>query len=181
MIEAIDINAVTQAPEGNLDDDELSVHENALGSLWSVQSNKSNSLEDFVQATFSTELDQGVILQKDDYRLIQLSPYRALIISEAIALPQAIANYESMLTDVSHGYCELCVTGKQAIEFLRLYISADMAKAIDSGSFSLSCLLGQYSCILWWHDINEIHILVERSYAQSFRNYLNHLIQRYHW
>jgi heterotetrameric sarcosine oxidase gamma subunit len=181
MIEASNIKAATESPVGRLNVEALSVHEHALRPIWSIQSNQSYSLEDFVRATFNTELNPERLLQQGPNRLIQLSPYRALMVSESPAISQAMAQYESMLTDVSHGYCELCVTGKQSFDFLRLYVSANMSKVIGAGSFSVNCLLGQYRCLLWWDDSSQIHILVERSYAQSFRHYLSHLMQRHHW
>jgi hypothetical protein len=39
--------------------------------------------------------------------------------------------------------------------------------------------LGQFETLLWWEQRDTIHMLIDRSYAQSFGDYLNNLSQRW--
>jgi hypothetical protein len=51
---------------------------------------------------------------------------------------------------------------------------------LDSGC--RRCLLDQYPLVLWWDDIggiSDIRLLIERSYAQPFSDYLAQLMTRW--
>ncbi|MCP4433845.1 MAG: hypothetical protein GY806_22985 [Gammaproteobacteria bacterium] len=162
-------------------DRHLSINEISTRYIWSIQSNHSHNLADYVQQVFKEKPQSGSVLQQNQWRFILLSPSRGFLMSESLALPQADAAYNTLLTDISHGYREFCLTGGQPFEFAGLYVSVDLNNTIDKKTGSLRCRLGQYACLLWWDDNTNLHILVERSYAQSFGEYLNHLLLRHHW
>ncbi|MCP4471156.1 MAG: hypothetical protein GY815_10800 [Gammaproteobacteria bacterium] len=71
------------------------------------------------------------------------------------------------------------VKGADALEFLGSYSSANPADQCVGAKRSLRCLLGQYTVLLWWDDIADIRLLVDRSYAQSFYDYLASLMARW--
>lgn len=181
MPESIEIHGATGGLIKPMPDSDLSVHETNGLHIWSVQSNHLHSLKDYFQEKFSAKLRTGQMLLLDDWRLIQVSPGRAFLITAKPTLPPTSARYETMLTDVSHGYCELCLSGKQSFDFTSLYLSADLNKVASMDTNSLRCRFGQYNCLLYWDDIDQVRILIERSYAQSFRDYLNHLMLRHDW
>lgn len=84
-----------------------------------------------------------------------------------------------MVTDISHGFCELSLTGSNAIEFLNSYTTVDLTGTGNPSGRNLRCLLGQYRIILYWDDANDVRILIDRSYTQSFVDYLDILYQRW--
>jgi sarcosine oxidase gamma subunit len=84
-----------------------------------------------------------------------------------------------MVTDISHGICELSLVGDQALDFLGNHTSANLKDPRVTETRNLRCLLGQYPVILWWDQVADIRLLVDRSYAQSLCDYLKHLMQRW--
>ena len=157
----------------------LTLYKTSTLHIWSIQSNKFHSLREYFHAAFNTEPQFKKMFFHDKYRLIQLSPTRAYLIFENPTLPHTTKNYLTMLTDVSHGYCELCLSGPQCFEFVSLYVSADLTKAVMQNTGYIRCRFGQYSCLFYWDDHHQIRILIERSYAQSLHDYLNCLILRH--
>ncbi len=77
------------------------------------------------------------------------------------------------------GFCEFRLGGEQALDFLGSYSSASLTEHGGSAKRSLRCLLGQYPVVLWWDDSANVRLLVERSYAQSFYDYLASLMVRW--
>jgi sarcosine oxidase gamma subunit len=179
MPESIEVRGATDAPDYPVPDASLTIYETDQLNIWSVQSNHLHSLEDYFLGTFNAEPQIGRMFFSDEWRLIQISPNRAFLISEQSTPLQSTTNYKTMLTDVSHGYCELCLSGEFSFDFVGLYISVDLNKALIRGKDNLRCRFGQYSCLLYWDNSDQVRVLIERSYARSFRNYLDHLLKRH--
>ena len=118
---------------------------------------------------------------KKNYRLLQLWPHKLYLLSDVSELAAEFSVFESMITDIRHGFCELSLGGKNVFDFIKLYLSTDLNATRISESKQLRCLLGQYQIIMWWDDIEDIRLIIDRSYAQSLRNYLVHLMQRHEW
>lgn len=147
--------------------------------LWSIQASRDHDLNSLAQAVLAETPRFGEMLCRDALRWIYLWPHKAYLRSTEISPPELPADCSSMLTDISHGFCELSLKGSNPLEFLDNYTSVDLGTAENTTKRNLRCLLGQYQIILWWDDITEVHILVDRSYAQSFRDYLDTLFQRW--
>lgn len=147
--------------------------------LWSVHANSGQDLLEFTKAVFAETARFGDMLTRDSMRLIQLWPRKSYLLAEQSLLPDMLQEYSSMITDISHGICELSLVSDQALEFLDVHTSANLRDQRISQTRNLRCLLGQYPVILWWNQDSDIRLLVDRSYAQSLRDYLNHLMQRW--
>lgn len=147
--------------------------------LWSIQANRKHALPAFVLAVFGEAAEFGKMLDADAIRLLQLWPRKAYLLCAQPELPAALQVFSSMATDISHGFCELSLEGAQALEFLGSHSSTDPMAAGIAETRNLRCLLGQYPVILWWDRPDDIRILIERSYAQSFCDYLEQLMQRW--
>jgi sarcosine oxidase gamma subunit len=147
--------------------------------LWSVHDNRDHCLSKLVQAVFGETPRPGKMLTNNSFRLIHLWPHKAYLRSTESSLPGPLNDFNSMVTDISHGFCELSLLGNNPFEFLNSYTSADLTATSTTASCNLRCLLGQYPIILWWDDTAEIRILVDRSYAQSFCDYLAQLYLRW--
>jgi len=159
----------------------LSICEIESQQIWSVQGNRIHSLNAFIASVFGENSQIDRMLHCDECRLLQLWPHKAYLLSDHQTLPLVAVPFESNLTDISHGFCELNLTGESALAFIELYVSVNMNSARLRESRQIRCRFGQYSILLWWDDVDDIRILVDRSYAQSFKNYLVHLMQRHEW
>lgn len=147
--------------------------------LWSVQPNREHDLRALTQGVFGAAPQFGKMLCIDSLRLLHLWPHQVYLLHTQPALPASLDEYASILTDISHGFCELGLSGDRALEFVDSHCSADLMAAHIDETRNRRCLLGQYRIILWWDQPDDIRILVERSYAQSFCDYLDQLMQRW--
>jgi heterotetrameric sarcosine oxidase gamma subunit len=139
-----------------------------------IQPNNQFDLSMFSQSVFSREITMGKMLIDDQLRLIQLSPKSAYLIGNA---PQPLNSFNSMITDISHGYCQLELSGQQAFKFINSYTPAYLNNNNIAQPKTAKTLLGHFNVILWWDSHDKIKLLIDRSYAQSFNNYLHALIR----
>ena len=159
----------------------LSIQEIESRYIWSVQPDRTHRLDRFTKTVFKQTPNMGQMLINNECRLLQLWPHKSYLLSDNPTLPLTITSFESIMTDISHGFCELSLGGERAFDFIKLYVTVNLNSENYRDSRHLRCCLGQYSILLWWDDSKEIHILVDRSYAQSFRDFLNHLMQHHDW
>ena len=179
MAEQIRRQAATLLTSSQTLNSGLSICEIEERHLWSVQANRNCDLAVFAKTVFGDALQFGEMLAADPLRLLHLWPHKAYLLSAQPELPDSLHQFSSMLTDISHGFCELGLAGGQALEFLAGHASADLTQTRIAESRNLRCLLGQYQVTLWWDRLDDIRILVDRSCAISFCDYLEHLLQRW--
>jgi sarcosine oxidase gamma subunit len=178
MPENTNRTAATLDSTSSLQNVDLTICEIENRFLWSVQPSRRQSLSEFAQAVFNTGLRSGEMLARESTRLIHLWPHKAYLLSDQATLPTPADPFAAILTDISHGYCELSITGELALLFVNSYTTANLTAPDTSNSCNLRCQFGQYSVLLWWDDSTDIRLLLDRSYAQSFRDYVEHLIRR---
>jgi heterotetrameric sarcosine oxidase gamma subunit len=147
--------------------------------LWVIQPNAQFNLNQFSRQIFNQDIKSGEVITNQQSRLICVSPRNALLLSSDTQAHSSFPGFDAMATDVSHGYCELNLSGKNAKRFLNSYISADFDRTDTLKAGALRCLLGQYDLWLWWDDIEQIHLIVERSFSLSFVEYLKALSLRW--
>ncbi len=157
----------------------LSLREINIQGLWSVQSNARHKLDAFSKTVFDQTLTFGTMLKTDDFRLIRLWPRAAYLLSDDYALADSVSHFDSMITDISHGFIDLSLSGDNALAFINDYCSADINQPAIVDARTLRTRLGQFDILLWWDDITDIRILIDRSYAQSFASYLQSLSSRW--
>lgn len=181
MADAIDKQAATDGESRPATGSGLTLNEIENRGLWSIQANRERELSAVARAALGEPLQPGVMLVREPLRLIQLWPHKLLLLSDRASLPAALQTYAALITDVGHGSCELGLRGANALNFLNSYSSVDLSAAQVQQQRNLRCLLGQYRLLLWWDDVDDIRLLVDRSYAQSLREYLEQLMQRWDW
>ncbi len=147
--------------------------------IWSVQANRHQDLARFCEALFGRAIDPGAMAGDEDLRLIRLWPHKALLLSTDPVLPTAASEMTSMATEVGHGLCELGLGGSQVFVFLNSYATVDMDAAGISAASCVRGRLGHYPATLWWDDKRDIRVLIDRSLAQSFCDWIGHLAQRW--
>ena len=179
MTKLIERETVTDGGTIQSPDSGLVLNEITGRFLWSVQADHQGSLTTFTEALFAAAPRSGEVLKMDSLRLLHLWPHKAWLLSSNAQLPHAVDDFSGILTDIGHGFCEFRLRGEQALDFLGSYSSANPADQSGGARRSLRCLLGQYPVVLWWEDNADIRLLVERSYAQSFYNYLASLMARW--
>ena len=179
MPELFNRTAATTAGSMPVEGANLTIHEVENRFLWSVQEDQKHSLSDIAQALFGTALQSAEMLNRDSMRLIHLWPHKAYILSDQSTLPASTDPFTRLITDISHGFCELSLRGEAALQFLNSYCTADLTTAQTSNQCNVRCRFGQYHVLVWWDDRSDLRLLLDRSYAQSFHDYVVHLMQRW--
>ena len=149
-----------------------------IAGLWSLQGNRATTLAEVVETLFATGARSGEPLQSAGLGLLPLWPHRALLQTTEATMPAQAAKFAPLLTDISHGYSQFRLGGEQAFDFIANHASVNIAALRDAPACR-RCRLGQYAVILWWEDQQDIHLLLERSYAQSFADHIDALIARW--
>lgn len=81
--------------------------------------------------------------------------------------------------DISHGFTHLRLRGVEALHFLANYTTADLHSAPIRKSRAIRTKLNHFECAIWWANTRDIHILTDRSLAQSFCEHLGALALRH--
>ena len=158
---------------------DLSLERVEIAALWSVQGNRETSLHDFENTLFGKDANIGSLLRSEPLSLLRLWPHQAYLLSDQQQIPADLQQFASVMTDIADGHCAFRPGGEQAFDFIAAYLSADLA-TMPAGPACLRCRLGHYVVILWWDDRRELQLLVERSCAQSFADYIDMLMARWH-
>jgi sarcosine oxidase gamma subunit len=176
-LDRLAIDSATAGSTLRSENADLALTEIEILSLWSIQGNHQQDLAEFVMAVFADAVPAGGMASAGGLRLLKLWPQRAWLLAHRHSLPAEVAAFEALMTDITHGVCEFRLGGEHAWAFLGSYTSVDLAAPLDTDC--RRCLLGQYPLVLWWDDIGDIRLLIERSYAQSFYDYLAQLMARW--
>ena len=81
--------------------------------------------------------------------------------------------------DVGHGLTRFRLRGVEALHFLGHYNSADLHAAPIRRARAIRTGINHFDTALWWPNTRDVHILVERSLAQSFADHLRALALRH--
>ena len=81
-------------------------------------------------------------------------------------------------TDISHGMTHLRLRGVEALHFIAHYTRADLHETEIRRSRAVRTRLNHYDCALWWTNTRDIHIVTDRSMAQSLVDHLRALSLR---
>lgn len=150
--------------------------------LWSIQGNRESSLSDFEIAVFGKNAEIGELLISEPLRLLRLWPHQSYLLTGQQPLPPSTQGFETLMTDITDAYCSFRIYGADASHFIANYLTANLTGNLtgtDSDPACLRCRLGQYSLILWWHERQDLQLLLERSFAQSFADYIDTLLARW--
>jgi hypothetical protein len=81
--------------------------------------------------------------------------------------------------DIGHGHTHLRLRGVEALHFLAIYSTADLNDATVRNARVLHTRIGHYDVVLWWDSTRDIHLILNRSLAQSFCDHLRALALRH--
>jgi hypothetical protein len=114
----------------------------------------------------------GEMIDNHQVRLFQYSPYTMYLLFDLENAPNYAQESNVFVTDVSHGLCKLNLKGEKALEFIGDYVSASIYSPRIRGYRNVRCRIGHFTVLLWWSNKFDVHILVDRSFAQSFYDYV---------
>jgi sarcosine oxidase gamma subunit len=152
--------------------------ENPDRGLWSVLPAKDGDPGAFAEALTGKRPGDERLLQRDDWRLLRLSPREALLLGGGESLPASLDAFAPWLTDIGHAYCELELSGAAVIDAVAAYTSVDPRRG-GRARDGLRCRLGHYAPALWWDNDDTLRFIIERSLAQSFADHLCALLRRW--
>ncbi len=170
---ATDCNGVFSEPR------QLDLKEISQRGVWSIRSNANHDLNSFAGVVFNQQLKFGEMIKTGSLRLIQFWPQAAYLISDELFLPDSVSAFDTMVTDIGHGFCEFSLSGDRAVSFINDYTSVDINQNNIGRNRTVRTNLGHFSILLWWDEATDIHILVDRSYAQSLVDYLHKISDRW--
>ncbi|UWQ93805.1 hypothetical protein K3727_23675 (plasmid) [Rhodobacteraceae bacterium M382] len=82
-------------------------------------------------------------------------------------------------TDISHGVTHLRLRGVEALHFVAQYTRADLHSAPIRQARAVRTRLNHYDCTIWWTNTRDVHIVTDRSLAQSLTDHLRALSLRH--
>jgi hypothetical protein len=80
--------------------------------------------------------------------------------------------------DISHGVTHFRLRGVEALHFIADYTTTDLFTAPVREARVARTKLNGYDCVLWWENTRDVHIVTDRSLAQSFADHLRELAIR---
>lgn len=119
-----------------------------------------------------TILEFGQVHQSDDALLLRLWPD---VIWASGAHPDSAVD----VTEIGHGTTHFRLRGVEALHFLANYTRADLFATKLRQTRAIRTSVNQYDCVIWWSNTRDLHLLVDRSVAQSFADHLQALAQRH--
>jgi heterotetrameric sarcosine oxidase gamma subunit len=114
----------------------------------------------------------GEMIDNHQVRILRYSPDTMYLLFNLESAPNLAQELKAFVTDISHGMCELILKGEKALDFIGDYVSVSVNKPRNFESGTLRCRIGHFKVLIWWSDESDVHILVERSFAQSFYDYM---------
>ena len=156
----------------------LALTESKSPEILSVQSNSEHGIPEFCYSMLGEPLGLGQMSGDHTLRLIRHWPHKVYLITDGTRLPKIESRHAGLITDISDGYCKLCLAGERSLAFLDQYCLLGLKQKIILTTRTAKTMLGHYPVIIWWDDEAELSLLIERSLSQSFRDYLSVLAQR---
>ncbi len=119
-----------------------------------------------------TILEFGQVRQTDDLLLLRFWP-------DVIWASGSLSDPAVHVTEIGHGTTRFRLRGVEALHFLSNYTRADLFAAKLLQARAIRTSLNHYDCVIWWANTRDIHLIVDRSVAQSFADHLQTLAQRH--
>jgi len=147
--------------------------------VWLVQNDSTGAMAKFARSVTGSVPGIGEMVSNGELRLVRYSPDELYVLFASGDMPALAPEWKAYVTDIGHGICDLNLKGNNALNFIGDYVSADLKNHEKYEAQTLRCRIGQFKVLLWWADMSDIHILVDRSMSQSFCDYLMVLSQRW--
>ena len=132
----------------------------------------------FCKLVTHRDVGTGETALADTLLLLRYSPFSTYIVSEQLKLEDFNSAHRDQLTDVSHGKCVLCFQGDAILNLFADYCSTDLFSGQNDEFQMVKTRFIDYEITIWWNSDVEINLLIDRSYAQSFVDFLHLLFDQ---
>jgi len=158
---------------------DLTLDECLQSGVWMINTGSIDSWLQVSGCLIGATPDIGKMVEADHLRLVRHGPATGYLLFDVKNTPALPSGWEGTVTDISHGQCELNLKGQNALLFLADYISVDLGSDLFRKSRIVRARIGNFKILLWWSRASDAHILVDRSFAQAFYDYLCALAARW--
>lgn len=138
----------------------------------------SQALDEFCQSSFDQIVQSGTFAISKDCQLIRFSPFSIYIVSEMSELDHFWLEFPENFTEITHGKCLLSFQGDRVLAFFRSYCSIDLMGDSVPKQAIVKTLFVDYEILLWWFCDNHLELLIDRSFAQSFVDFVQTAFMR---
>ncbi len=138
-------------------------------------------LDRFCHDTVGRHVDQGAFASTGNTVWLRFSPWAMYMVSQKPVQLDFNPESPGTGTDISHGKCLLTLQGASVLPFVGDYCSVDIFSDPTTRNKMAKTRFMEYEIVLWWTTETRLDLLVDRSYAQSFLEFVQSLlIRRYH-
>ncbi len=155
----------------------LSMNEKPV-SVFEGQFLRVSETDQFCRSVVRQNVSTGDMANSNDLLILRFSPFSIYLVTKQASLENINAEFRNRLTDVSHGKCMLSAAGDSVMDFLRDYCSEDPFASQSAERGMLKTRFIDYDLVIWWRSGNEANLLIDRSYALSFVDFLHSLFMR---
>lgn len=173
LVQEILVDSVKWAQDGR----ELFISENQT-SVFEVQFRTMEELDQFCHSIMQRNVGTGEMAIADNILLLRFSPFSTYIVWRQQKLENFKTEHQDHLTDITHGKCALVVQGDSVLDFLGDYCSTDILSVHDRNFGMIKTRFIDYELAIWWDSKDRINLMVDRSYALSFVEFLHSLFTR---
>lgn len=137
-----------------------------------------DELNRFCKLISHRNVGTGGVAVADTMLLLRYSPISTYMVSEELKLEDLNSAHREHFTDVSHGKCVLYAHGDAILNLFADYCSTDLFSGKNDEFRMVKTQFIDYELTIWWNSNDEINLLIDRSYAQSFVDFLHFLFYR---
>ena len=142
------------------------------------QFRRKNELDHFCHSITQLDIQPGQMADSNGIQLLRFSPFSVYVLLEQSQLAEFSSEHRKNFFDISHGKCMLTMQGESILEIIGDYCSTDIFCSRISQNQMVKTRFINYELVIWWHSIDKVNILVDRSYLQSFVDFFRLLLLR---
>ncbi len=133
------------------------------------------ALDQFSQSKFGQIVETGTFAICGDAQILRFSPFSIYVVSRNTETDDQYSDQVNNLTDLSHGKCLLTFDGDQVLTFFRDYCLVDLMGENVPKQALIKTLFSDYEIVLWSFSEDHLDLLIDRSFAESFVDFVRML------
>ncbi len=146
--------------------------------VFEVQFGTMEELDQFCHSVIQRIVGTGEMAVADNMLLLRFSPFSTYVVWRHQKLENSETEHQDHLTDITHGKCVLTVQGDSVLKFFADYCSTDLLSAHDRNFGMIKTRFIDHELTIWWDSNDQINVMIDRSYALSFVDFLYSLFTR---
>ena len=137
-----------------------------------------NELDHICHSITHLDIQPGQMAASNGILLLRFSPFSVYVLLEQQQLAEFSTEHRENFFDISHGKCMLTIQGELILESIGDYCSTDIFCSRVLQNQMVKTRFIDYELIFWWHRSDKVNLLIDRSYLQSFVEFIRSLILR---